>query len=150
MISQFSCSVMSDFLWPLGLQHIRPPCPSPTPGVYSNYVHWVDDAIQPSHPLSSLSPPAFNLSQHHNLFKWVSSLYHLAKVLQFPLHHQSFQWIFRTDFLCDGLVGSPCSLRDSQESSPTLQFKSIHSSALSFLYVMWCDKKQTTEDTELW
>ena len=149
VISQFSCSVMSDSLWPLGLQHVRLACPSPTPGVYSNYVRWVGDAIQPSHPLSSLSPLAFNLSQHHDLSKWVSSLYQLAKVLQFQLQHQYFPWIFRTDFLCDGLVGSPCSLRDSQESSPTLQFKSLHSSALSFLYVMWCDKKQTTEDTEL-
>ena len=113
-------------------------------------VHWVSDAIQPSHPLSSPSPPVFNLSQHQGLFKWVSSSHQVARVLEFQLQHQSFQWIFRTDFLCDGLVGSPCSLRDSQESSPTLQFKSIHSSALSFLYVMWCDKKQTTEDTELW
>ena len=52
----------------------------------------------------------------------------------FSFHHQSFQWIFRTDFLYDGLLGSPCSPRDSQESSPTPQFKSINSSALSFLY----------------
>ena len=50
------------------------------------------------------------------------------------LQHQSFQWIFRTDFLEDGLVGSPFSLRDSQESSPTPQFKSTNSSALNFLY----------------
>ena len=49
--------------------------------------------------------------------------------------HQSFQWIFRTDLLSDGLVGSPCSSRDSQESSPTPQFKSINSSVLSFLYI---------------
>ena len=56
------------------------------------------------------------------------------KVLELQLQHQCFQWIFRTDFLYDGLVGSPCSLRDSQESSPTPQFKSITSLALSFLY----------------
>ena len=56
------------------------------------------------------------------------------KYWEFQLQHQSFQWIFRTDFLQDGLVGSPCSPRDSQESSPTPQFKSINSSALSFLY----------------
>ena len=54
-------------------------------------VHWVGDAIQPSHPLSSRSPSAFNLSQHHGLFKWVSSSYQVAKVLEFQLQHQSFQ-----------------------------------------------------------
>ena len=61
------------------------------------HVHWVSDAIQPSHPLSSPSPPAFNLSQHQSLFKWVNSSHQVAKVLEFQ--HQSFQWIFRTDFL---------------------------------------------------
>jgi len=63
------------------------------------HVHWVGDAIQPSHPLSSPSPPALNLSQHQGLFKWVSSSHQVAKVLEFQLQHQSFQWIFRTDFL---------------------------------------------------
>ena len=62
-------------------------------------VHWVSDAIQPSHPLSSPSLPGFNLSQHQCLFQWVSSLHQLAKVLEFQLQHQSFQSIFRTDFL---------------------------------------------------
>ena len=61
------------------------------------HVHWVDDAIQPSHPLSSPSPPALNLSQHQGLFKWVSSSHQVAKVLEFQLQHQSFQWIPRTD-----------------------------------------------------
>ena len=98
------------------------------------HVHRVGGAIQPSHPLSSPSPPTFNLSQHQGLFQWVSSLHQVAKVLEFQLQHQSFQWILRTDFLEDWLVWSPCSLRDSQESSPTLQFKSINSSALGFLY----------------
>ena len=63
------------------------------------HVHWVGDAIQPSHPLSSPSPPAFNLSQPQSLFKWVSSSHQVAKVLEFQLQHQSFQRIFRTDFL---------------------------------------------------
>ena len=63
------------------------------------HVHWVSDAIQPSHPLSSPSPPAFKLSQHQGLFKWISSSHQVAKVLEFQLQHQSFQWIFRTDFL---------------------------------------------------
>ena len=98
------------------------------------HVHWVSDAIQPSHPLSSPSPPAFNHSQHQGLFQWVSSLHQVAKVLEFQLQHQSFQWLFRTNFLKDWLVGSPCSPRDSQESSPIPQFKSINSSVLSFLY----------------
>ena len=62
-------------------------------------VHWVSDAIQPSHPLSSPSPPAFNLSQHQGLFQWVSSSHQVAKLLEFQLQHQSFQWILRTDLL---------------------------------------------------
>ena len=98
------------------------------------HVYWVGDAIQPSHPLSSPSPPPFNLSQHQGLFQWVSSSHQVAKVLEFQLQHQSFQWIFRTDFLEDWLVWSPCSLRVSQESSPIPQFKSYNSSVLSFLY----------------
>ena len=63
------------------------------------HVHWVADAIQPSHPLSSPSPPALNLSQHQCLFKWVSSPHQAAKVLEFQLQHQSFQWTPRTDLL---------------------------------------------------
>ena len=98
------------------------------------HVHWVDDAIQPSHPLSSPSPSALNLSQHQGLCKWVRSSHQVAKVLEFQLQHQSFQWTSRSDLLQDGLVGSPCSPRDSQESSPTPQFKSINSLALSFLH----------------
>ena len=56
------------------------------------HVHWVSDAIQPSHPLLSPSPPALNLSQHQGLFKWVSSLHQVAKLLELQLQHQSFQW----------------------------------------------------------
>ena len=63
------------------------------------HVHQVSDAIRPSHPLSSASPPAFNLSQHQGLFQWGSSSHQVAKVLEFQLQHQSFQWIFRTDLL---------------------------------------------------
>jgi len=69
------------------------------PELAQTYVHWVGDAIQPSHPLSSLSPPAFNLSQHQGLFKWVNSSHQVAKVLDLQLQHQSFQRIFRTDLL---------------------------------------------------
>ena len=63
------------------------------------HVHCVSEAIQPSHPLSSPSPPALNLSQHQGLFKWVSSPHQVAKVLEFQLQHQSFQWTPRTDLL---------------------------------------------------
>ena len=74
---------MSNSLWPHESQHARPPCPSPTPEPTQTHVHWVGDAIQPSHPLSSPSPPALSLSQHQGLFKWVSSLHQVAKVLEF-------------------------------------------------------------------
>ena len=70
--------------------------------------------------------------QHQGPFPWLGSSHQVAKLLE--LQHQSFQWIFRTDFLQNGLVGSPCSPRDSKESSPTPQFKSISSLVLSFLY----------------
>ena len=84
---------MSDSLWPLGLQHARPPCPSPTSGVYSNSCplsHWCHPTISSS---VIPSPPAFNLSQHQGFFKWVSSSCQVTKVLEFQLQHQSFQWI---------------------------------------------------------
>ena len=63
-------------------------------GLTRTHVHWVSDAIQPSHPLSSPSP-TFNLSEHQGLFQWVSSSHQVAKVLEFQLQHQSFQWVFR-------------------------------------------------------
>ena len=138
------------YSWPKGFSSVTQSCLTlcnpmnrSTPGLpvhhqlpefTQTHVHWAGDAIEPSHLLSSPSPPAFNLSQHQGLFKWVSSSYHVANVLEFQLQHQSFQWIFRTGFLYDGLVRSPCSPRDSQESSSTPQFKSINSLALSFLY----------------
>ena len=103
------------------------------PEFTQTHVHRVSDAIQPSHPLSS-SPPAPNPSQHQSLFQWVHSSYEVAKVLEFQLQHHSFQRNPSTDLLQNGLVGSPCSLRDSQESSPTPQFKSVNSLALSLLH----------------
>ena len=130
---------MSDSSRPHGLQHARPYCPSPTPGVYSNscplsrwsisYHTLSNHLIQPSHFL--LSPtPAFNLSQHQGLFKWVSSLYQVARSIRvsasvLPMNAQDWSL---------GWIGSPCSPKDSQKSSPTPQYKSINSSALSFLY----------------
>ena len=95
---QFSCSGESDSLRPHGLQHSRPSCSSLVFRSLLKLVHWVGDAIQPSHPLLSLSP-AFNLSQHQGLFRWVSSSHQVAKVLEFQLQHQSFQWALMTDLL---------------------------------------------------
>ena len=92
----------------LGLVQLCSPVDCSTPGLpvhrqlpesTQTHVHWIGDAIQPSHSLSSPSPPAFNLSQHQGLFQWVSSSHQVAKVLEFQLQHQSFQWLFRTDFL---------------------------------------------------
>ena len=128
---RFSCSVMSDSLRPHRLQHTRLPCPSPTPRDCLN-----------SHPSSqwchpSISSSVIPFSSCLQSFQasgssWVGSSHQVAKALE--LQHQSFQWIFRIDFLWDWLVRSPCSPRDSQESSPTPQFKSINSSGFSLLY----------------
>ena len=126
-----SCPTLCD---PMNLSMPGLPVHHQLPEFTQTHVHWVGDAIQPPHPLLSPSPPAFSLSQHQGLFKWGSSSHQVAKILEFHLQHQSFQWTPRTDFLKDGLVGSSCSPRDSQESSPIPQFKSINSSVLSFLY----------------
>ena len=69
------------------------------PEFTQTHVHWVSDAIQPSRPLLSPSPPPLNLSQHQGLFTWLNSSHQVAKVLELQLQHQSFQSIFRTDFL---------------------------------------------------
>ena len=69
------------------------------PEFTQTHIHQVGGAIQPSHPLSSPSPPTFNLSQHQGLWQWVSSSHQVAKVLEFQLQHQSFQWTLRTDLL---------------------------------------------------
>ena len=135
-ISQFSsaaqaCPTLCD---PMGHSTWGFPVHHKLPEFTQTHVHWVSDAIQPSHPLSFPSPSSFSPSQHQDLLQWVSSLYQVAKVLAFQLQHQFFQWIFRIDFLLDRLVGSPCSPGDPQESSPTPQFKNINSSELSFLH----------------
>ena len=130
---QFSHSVMSDSLRPHELQHARPPCPSSTPKFTQTHVYRVGDAIQPSHPLLSPSPPApvppsirvFS-SESTLCMRW-TKYWNSALVSVLPKNTQDWSPL-------DGLVGSPCSPRDSQESSPTLQFKSINSSVLSFLH----------------
>ena len=89
-----------------------------------------------SSSVASLSscPPSFPAS---DLFQWVGSLPQVAKVLELQVQHQSFQWTPRIYFFKDGLVGSPCSPRDSEDSSPAPQFKSLNSSVLnSKIYIM--------------
>ena len=130
---QFSPSIVSTLCDPMNRSMSDLPVHHQLPESTQTHVHWVGDAVQPSHPLSSLSPPAFNLSQHQGLYesalriswpKYWSSSFSISPSSEHP----------GTDLLEDGLVGSPCCPRDSQESSPTPQFKSINFSALSFLY----------------
>ena len=130
---QFSLSVVSNSLQPHESQHARPPCPSPTPEVHSDscpssqlFHPAISSSVVPfsSCPPSPAASESFPMSQ---LYAWG------GKVLKFQLQHHSLQNP-RADLLQNGLVGSPCSPRESQESSPTPQFKSINSSALSFLH----------------
>ena len=109
------------------------------------HVYRVSDAIQPSHPLSSISPPTLNLSQHQGLFKWVSSSHHVAKVLEFQLQHQSFQWThpglisFRMDWLdllaVHGTLKSLLQHHSSKASSSALSF--LHSPTLTSIHDHW-------------
>ena len=88
----FSCSVVSD-CHPMDCSTPGFPVHHQLLKLAQSHVHWVGDAIQPSHPLSSPSSPVLNLSQHQGFIKWVSSSHQVAKVLEFQLQHQSFQWI---------------------------------------------------------
>ena len=134
---QFSHSVVSNSLRPHESQHARPPCPSPTPGVHPNSCpssRWCHSAISSSViPLSSCpqSPPASGSFPMSQLFAWggqSTGVSASTSVLSMNTQDWSpLEWM-------DLLVGSPCSPRDSQESSPTPQFKSINSLVLSFLY----------------
>jgi len=124
---------MSNSLQPHGLQHSRFPCLSYLLEFAQTHVHWVNDAIQLSHPLSSPSPPAINLSQLQDLFQWVGSSHQVAKVLSFsfsisPSNEYSglifFRIVWFDVFTAQGTLKSP----------PALQFESINSFTLSFLY----------------
>ena len=137
-------SVQSLSIQPLathGLQHARLPSPSLSPRVCSTHVHWVSDAIQPSHPLSSPSPLALTLSQHQGLFQWAGSSHQVAKILVFQLQHQSFQWIFRIDFLQDWLVWSgypralKCLLQNHSLKASVLQGSAFFTVQLSHPYL---------------
>ena len=104
--AQFSSLAQSYLTLCNPMNHSTPSLPvhHQLPEFTQTRVHWVGDTIQPSHPLSSTSHPTLNLSQHQDLFKWVSSSHEVAKVLEFQLQHQSYQWTPRTDLLWDGLV----------------------------------------------
>ena len=128
---QFSRSVVSNSLWPHESQHVRPPCPSPSPRVHSDsgpLSLWCHPAISFSVVPFSSCPQSLPAS----VFSNESALH-----MRWP-KYWSFSWDFqrnpRVDLLQNGLVGSLCSPRDSQESSPTPQFKSINSSVLSLLH----------------
>ena len=131
---QFSHSVVPDSLWPHESQHARLPYLPPTPGVHPNscpsrrwYYPAISSSVVPfsSCPQSLPASESFPMSQ---LFAWGGQSTGVS------IEHHSFQRNPRVDLLQNGLVGSPCSPRDSQESSPTPQFKSINSLALSFLH----------------
>ena len=96
---QFSCSVCPILCDPMDCSTPGFPVHHQPPELTKTHVQQVSDAIQPIHPLSSPFLPAFNFSQHQGLLKWVSSLHQVAKVLEFQLQHQSFQWTLRTDLL---------------------------------------------------
>jgi len=135
MISdQISHSVVSDSWRPHESQHARPPCPSPTPGVHSDSrpsSQWCHPAISSSVVPFSSCPQSFPASESflmRQLFAWGD------KVLEFQLKHHSLQMKSQGWSPSEWIGGSPCSPRDSQESSPTPQFKSINSSALSLLH----------------
>ena len=140
---QFSCSVVSDSLRPHELQHARPPCPSPTPRVHPDSCpssQWCHPAISSSvAPFSSCpqSLPASESFPMSQLFTWAGQSIGVLALASFLPRNP------RTD-LQNGLVGSPWSPRDSQESSPTPQFKSINSSALTFLHSPTLKRVQAT------
>ena len=133
--SQFSRSVMSNSLRTHEPQHGRASCPSSTPGVHPDSrpsSRWCHPCFSVSvSPFSSCpqSLPALESFPMSQLFAWGG-----VKVLEFQLQHHSFQRNPRADILQNGLVGSPCSPRDSQESSSSPQFKSINSLVLSLLH----------------
>ena len=99
VLVQFSCSVVSNSLWPHELHTPGLPVHHQLPESTQTHAHWVGDAIQPSHPPLYSSPSAFTLSQHQGLFKWVSFSHQVAKVLEFQLQHRSFQWTPRTGWI---------------------------------------------------
>ena len=125
---QFSCSIVSDSLQPHGLQHARLPCPSPTPGGYSNSKSI--ELVMPSNHLILCCPSLLpsSILPSIRVFPNETDLH-----IRWP-KYWSFSFNFSPTNEYSGLAGSPCSPRDSQESSPIPHFKSINSLVLTFLY----------------
>ena len=143
---QFSRSVVSDSLRPHESQHARPPCPSPSPGVHSDShpsSPWCHPAISSVVPFSSCpqSLPASQSFPVSQLFAWGGQSTGVSASASFSPKK------LRADLLQNGLVGPPCSPRDSQESSPTPQFKSINSLMLSFFIGQLSHPYMTTGKT---
>ena len=136
-----SVALLCPILWLHGLQHTRLPCPSLFLPEFAQ-TH-VGDAIQPSHPRFPPSSLALNLSQHQGLFQWVDSLNQVAKVLELQLQPQSFQWIFRIYFLLWWTGWSPCSWRNSQESSPHHSSKASNLQSSAQVLESWDNKKKS-------
>ena len=133
---QFSSVAQScPTLWdPMDCSMSSLPVHQQLPEFTQTHVHWVSDAIQASHPLSCPSLPALNLSQNQGLFKWVGSLHHVAKVLEFQLQHQSFQWTPRMDWF-DLLAGQGTlkSLLQHHSSKSSI----LYSPSLTSLHDYW-------------
>ena len=117
------------------------------PELAQTNVYWVNDSIQPSCPLSSPSPPTFYRSQNQGLFQWIGSLHPVVKVLAIQLQHQPFQWIFRTDFLEDWLVWSPCSPRDSKSLLQHHSLKALIFQCSAFFMVQLSNTYMSTGRT---
>ena len=134
---------MSDSLWPHELQHAGLPIYHQLPEFTQTHVHWVSDVIQPSHSLSSPSPPAPKPSQHQGLFQWVGSLHQMTKVLMLKLRHQSFNEYsgmisFRIDlFDLHAVQGTLKSLLHHHSSKPSiLRHPAFFTVQLSHPYMM--------------
>ena len=143
----FNSQVVSTPLWPMDCSMPGFPVLHCLPEYAQTHVHWIGDAIWPSHSLSSPSSPTLNLSQNQGLLQWVGSSHQVTKVLELQLQHQSFQWIYRVDFLQDWLIWSPCCPRDSQESSTTPQFKASILLCSVFFLVQLSQPYMTTGKT---
>ena len=159
----FSPSICHEVMWPdamifvvvqlLSRVRICDPMDCSTPGFHvlhhlpeltQTHVHWVSDAIQPSLPLSSSSPPVFYFSHHQGLFQWLGSLHQMTKVLEVQLQLWFFQWIFSVDFLrIDWFI--LFAVQGTLKSSPAPQFKSINSSVLSLFMVQLSHPYMTNE-----
>ena len=120
------------------------------PEFAQTHLDWVYYAIRQSHPLWPNSPSVFSLSQYQSIFQWVDSLHQVTKVSELQLQHQSFQRIFRVDFLEDWLVWLSCCSKDSQEFFPALQLKSISTWCSAFFMVQLSYPYMTTGKTIAW